>query len=440
MNEIGSFRTRTCGGLTRRAFVQTAASLPLAWGLSGNAAAGAEGLAKAKSVLVVWLWGGPSQVDTFDPKPKAPSEYRGPFAAISTRTPGVQFSEPFPRLADRSQHFSVIRSTVFSGNHGLGPLTGSGVVTAGQPNLGSVVAKHRGGDPTLPPFISIVPPKGPSHGAFLLTQPGQGGGDLGGGYNPFMASCSAEGQTALRGLKLIDGLSLDRLEDRRFLRQQLDGLKRTADTAYDQWDDQLRNAYRLLTNPESATAFDLSLEPAKVRESYGYTSFGQSLLLGRRLIEADTPYVQVNWSLGVDSVDEGTNTGWDTHYNAFGLMVDYHGPILDWALSALFDDLESRGLLAQTLVVVMGEMGRTPKINDKGGRDHWATCSTLWAGAGVKGGRIVGATDSIGGHPISKPIDAAMVGATILDRAGVDQATRARFKLLPGAETVHDLF
>ncbi|MFT7641525.1 MAG: hypothetical protein ACI9G1_003276 [Pirellulaceae bacterium] len=439
MNEIGSFRTRTCGGLNRRAFVQTAASVPLALGLSAGANGAVGGAAKAKSVIVVWLWGGPSQLDTFDPKPKAPSEYRGPFAAISTDTPGVQFAEPLPRLAQRSNQFAVVRSTVLSGNHGLGPLTGE-AIAMGQPNFGSVLARHRGNDRQLPSFISIVPPKGPGHGAFLLTQKGRGGGDWGSAYDPFMASCSAEGETALRGFKLIDGLSLDRLDDRRLLRAQLDKLKRNADGVYDQWDHQFKSAYRLLTNPESAKAFDVSLEPAKVRESYGYTSFGQSLLLGRRLVEAGTPYVQVNWSLGVDSVDEGTNTGWDTHYNAFGLMVDYHGPILDWALSALLDDLRERGLLDQTLVVAMGEMGRTPKINDNGGRDHWATCSSLWAGAGVKGGRIVGATDAIGGHPISKPIDSSMVGATILDRAGVDSATRAQLRLLPGAEVIHDLF
>ncbi len=439
MNEIGSFRTRTCGGFTRRAFLQTAASLPAAWGLSSSAAFSSVGTAKAKSVLVVWLWGGPSHLDTFDPKPRAPSEYRGPFAAIATRTPGAQLSEPFPRLADRSHLFVVMRSTVLAGNHGLGPLTGAATAT-GQPNFGSIVARHRGIDRQLPPFISIVPPKGPGHGAFLLTQPGRGGGDWGAPYDPFMASCAAAGDTELRGLKLIDGLSLNRLEDRRLLRAQLDGLKRTADSVYDDWNHQFKSAYRLLTNPESAKAFDLNLEPAKVREQYGYTSFGQSLLLGRRLVEAGTPYVQVNWSLGVDSVDEGTNTGWDTHYNAFGLMVDYHGPILDWSLSALLDDLNDRGLLSQTLVVVMGEMGRTPKINENGGRDHWATCSTLWAGGGVKGGQVIGATDGIGGQPISRPIDAAMVGATILDRAGIDQATRAQMNLLPGAEVVRELF
>ena len=439
MIEIGGFRTRTCRGFDRRAFVKMAASLPVAWGLSNAAANAVVGAAPAKSVLVVWLWGGPSHLDTFDPKPKAPSEYRGPFAAISTSVPGVRFSEPFPRLADRNQHFAVIRSTVFSGNHGLGPLTGEAVAT-GQPNFGSIVAKHRGNDRQLPSFVSIVPPKGPGHGAFLLTQNGRGGGDLGAAYDPFMASCSAEGEAALRGLKLIDGISLNRLEDRRLLRGELDKLKRKADGDYDQWNQQFDSAYRLLVSPESARAFDLSLEPAKVRERFGYTSFGQSLLLGRRLIEAGTPYVQVNWSLGVDSVDEGTNTGWDTHYNAFGLMVDYHGPILDAALSALLDDLNERGLLDQTLVVVTGEMGRTPKINNTGGRDHWATCSTLWAGAGVKGGRIIGATDNIGGQPISKPIDAAMVGATILDRVGIDSATRAQQKLLPGAEVIHELF
>lgn len=416
-----------------------AASLPAAWGLTGVGNACAANSSHAKSVMVIWLWGGPSQLDTFDPKPKAPSEFRGPFSSISTRSPGVMFSELFPRLADRSHQLAVIRSTVFSGNHGLGPLTAS-IVPMGQPNFGSIVAKQRRSERQLPAFVSIVPPKGPSHGAFLLTQTGRGGGNLGASYDPFMASCSAEGATELRGLKLIDGLSLTRLEDRRTLRGELDRLKRRADGAYEQWNDQYDSAYRLLTSPDSLKAFDLSLEPTRERERYGRSSFGQSLLLGRRLIEAGTPYIQVNWSLGVDSVDEGTNTGWDTHYNSFGLMVDYLGPILDHALSALLDDLDQRGLLSQTLVLATGEMGRTPKINATGGRDHWATCSTLWAGAGIAGGRVIGATDSIGGHPITKPIDAAMVGATILDRAGIDLATREQSKFVPGAEVIHELF
>lgn len=439
MIELGGFSTRSCRGWTRRAFIRAAASLPAAWGVTSQQARAAATNAPAKSVLVVWLWGGPSHLDTFDPKPQATSEYRGPFAAIPTRTPGVHFSEPLPRLAARSDRFAVVRSTVFSGNHGLGPLTGATVAT-GQPNFGSIIARQRGSDRHLPPFISVVPPKGPGHGAFLLTQKGKGGGDWGAAFDPFMASCSANGDTTLRGLKLLDGLPLSRVADRRRLAAELDQLKRNAEGAYQHWDHHFQNAFQLLTNPQSAKAFDLNAEPATIRERYGYTSFGQSLLLGRRLVEAGTPYVQVNWSLGVDSVDEGTNTGWDTHYNAFGLMVDYHGPILDAALSALLDDLAERGLLDQTLVVAMGEMGRTPKINATGGRDHWATCSTLWAGAGVEGSRIVGATDRIGGQPIDTPVTAARVGATILDRAGIDQASRAELRLLPGAEIVHDLF
>ncbi len=196
----------------------------------------------------------------------------------------------------------------------------------------------------------------------------------------------------------------------------------------------------MLTSADSFNAFDMSREPEKVRQSYGHTSFGQSLLLGRRLIEAGVPYIQVNWSLGVDSVDEGTNTGWDTHYNAFGLMVDYHGPIFDRAFSALLDDLTDRRLLDSTLVVAMGEMGRTPKINNRGGRDHWPTCCSLWAGGGVKGGRIIGATDRIAGRPITKPIDSQMIGTTILDTAGIDLAARIQMKVLEGGQVIHELF
>ena len=442
MLDIGSFRTRDGHAMTRRAFVRTAAGVPAALGLSALSATAAEtkpGTPRAKSVMMVWLWGGPSQLDTFDPKPDAPSIYRGPFATIATRNPGVRFSEPFPRLAARSDQFSVIRSTVFSTEHGLAPLTGEEKKATTEPNFGSIVAKHHP-DNSLPPFISLVPPKGPDHTAHLLKQKGRGGGSMGSGHDPFLVSCSAEGETRLTALKLLDGLSPQRLADRQALRTKLDRIKRQFDDRLIQWDHQSETAYRLLTAADSVRAFELSREPEKVRDAYGHTSFGQSMLLGRRLVEAGVRYVQVNWSLGVDSIDEGTNTGWDTHANNFGLLVDYLGPILDRALSALLDDLADRGLLESTLVVVMGEMGRTPKINDKGGRDHWATCSTLWSGGGVQGGRIIWATDRIGGEPVTKPIDAQMVGTTILDTAGVDQAARVEMKVLPGGQVIHELF
>jgi hypothetical protein len=164
------------------------------------------------------------------------------------------------------------------------------------------------------------------------------------------------------------------------------------------------------------------------------------MLLGRRLVEAGVPYVQVNWSLGVDGLEEGSSMGWDTHRNGFGQLMNYHCPIFDRAFSALLEDLSDRGLLDSTLVVAMGEMGRTPKINKTGGRDHWATCSTLWAGAGVQGGRIVGETDANGAEPVSRPITPLMVGTTIAEAAGLDAQARAELGVLVGGQVVHELF
>ena len=245
MLDIGSFRTRDCHGITRRAFVRAAAGVPAGLGLSSWLAGASEresgASPKARSVMMIWLWGGPSQLDTFDPKPDAPSEYRGPFSTIATQTSGVRFSEAFPRLASRSGRLAIVRSTVFSTEHGLAPLTGEEKKASTQPNFGSILARHRGGG-TLPPFISLVPPKGPGHSAYLLTQKGLGGGRLGGTHDPFLVSCSAAGQAKLPGLKRLKELSLQRLADRRTLRKDLDRIKREVDQDFEKWDHQTETA------------------------------------------------------------------------------------------------------------------------------------------------------------------------------------------------------
>jgi hypothetical protein len=271
---------------------------------------------------------------------------------------------------------------------------------------------------------------------------GYGGGPWGRGYDPFLVGCSEEGKVAIPELQLLDGLTPGRLLGRRLLNQDLDRLRRQAETSrYEDWDALHRRAYDLLTAPAARQAFDLSREPAAAREAYGQTSFGQSCLLGRRLIEAGVPYVQVNWSQFVEVFYTFSDYGWDTHADNFGLLADWHCPLLDRVLATLLDDLRGRGLLETTLLVCMGEFGRTPRINAIGSRDHWHQCYfSLWAGGGVQPGRVIGESDRRGEYPGTEPVTPAMVGTTLLELAGVHSAARAELKVLPGGRVIHELF
>ena len=439
MLELGSFRSSSCCGMTRRTFVKAAASLPLAWGLTGAASAVTTSERRARSVILVWLWGGPSHLDTFDPKPEASREIRGPFATIPTRVPGVRFTELLPRLARRNDRFVVVRSSRFSGSHDMLPLTGGRRRGARQePNYGSIIARHQE-VVGAPPFVSVLPRTTLSHGFRADTVPGSRAGWLGGAYDPFLVRCDSDGGVDIPSLRLLDGITPQRLTDRRLLQRELDHLKRTLNTpAMDALDRQSDSAYSLLTAGEATRAFDVGQESDRTRASYGHTSFGQSLLLGRRLVEAGVPYVQVNWSLGVDGLEEGPLMGWDTHRNGFGQLMSYHCPVFDRAFSALLDDLDDRGLLDSTLIVAMGEMGRTPKINRNGGRDHWATCSTVWAGAGIGGG-VIGATDRNGSEPVTDPVTPLMVGTTIAEAMGLDSQARAELRVLVGGSVIDGL-
>jgi uncharacterized protein (DUF1501 family) len=451
MLDIGSFRSKTCAGITRRAFVRAAASAPLALGLPTLQArtAAPEMARKAKSILIVWLSGGPSHIDTFDPKPSAPDQYAGPFAPIATRTPGVHFSEILPRLAARSDKFAVIRSSQVNGGHDLTGLTAGGAAFSNDrrgipPNFGSIVAKHHGMG-RLPPFMSIWPP-GNTSPVQAFNSSGQGAGVLGPMYDPFSLFCSADGRTSLAaGIKLLPDLSPERLTDRNLLRKKLDSAARAVDSVpATAWDRHFESAHQLLMGLDTQKAFELSREKETCRDAYGHTSFGQSLLLGRRLVEAGVPYVQVNWSTGVDAAEEGAGFGWDTHCHNFERLFDFLGPVFDRAFAALLDDLAQRGLLESTLVVALGEFGRSPLINKQGdldGRDHWGQAGfTLWAGAGVQGGRIIGATDRLGGTPVTEPITRLMIGTTIVELAGVDLQARAELRVLGGGRVIHELF
>ncbi|MBP90860.1 MAG: hypothetical protein CMJ64_29810 [Planctomycetaceae bacterium] len=444
MLEVGRLNARNCNGIDRRAFLQASFALPLSLGL--DRVGRASDVARAKSVILLWLWGGPSHIDTFDPKPEAPTEVRGPFAPIATRIPGVQFSELFPRLAMRSHLFSVLRTNVNLNNaHDIAgsiALTG-GVGRSGNadygPNLGSIVQRVRAQSSDLPMFTSIAPGKPTTAAGDLKAF---GGGRWGTAYDPFYIRCDDRGKIDLPALKLLDGLTIDRLADRRRLQNEIDKVARSGGhAAQESWNENCVRAYRLLTSTDGRRTFDLSLEPQRMRGQYGRTMFGQSCLLARRLVEAGVPYIQVNWSKWVENIYDGrTDFGWDTHWLNFEHLTDRHGPILDRALSALLDDLHDRGLLDSTLVVAMGEFGRTPKISANGGRDHWPNCySSLWAGGGIQPRRVVGESDRGGYEPATDPITPAATAATILELAGVRSAQLAALRVLPGGSLIERL-
>jgi hypothetical protein len=444
MFDIGSFRARTCGTTGRRSFLRLAGSVPLALGLSPLAAMSVEPRRpRAKSVIFVFLWGAPSHLDTCDPKPDAPSEYRGPFSSIATRTPGLFFTELLPRIAQRSDRFSIIRShaTTEPGHPdaGTAALTGFKELPGPvQPNFGSIVAKHRSQHGGLPAFISLARGVVMDSGRRIE---GYGGGTLSQAYDPLLAGCSAEGGVDIPALRLMDGLNPLRVRDRAKLVEQLDDVPRALDRlGFDSWNRNFQSAYDLLLNPVARQAFDLTRESEATRARYGYTVFGQSSLLARRLVEAGVPYVQLNYSRHPEAINPGFEFGWDTHLYNFELLQDQHCPILDRAFSALLDDLHDHGLTDQTLVVMMGEFGRTPRISANSSRDHWPPCYfSIWSGGGVQPGRVIGASDKLGEYPTSAPIPPLMVGTTIAELAGLDTQTRVEMNVLNGGHVIDGL-
>jgi hypothetical protein len=441
---VGSFPTATCGGLGRRQFLKLSASVPLGLGLAATPTAQGASRVRAKSVLFVFLWGAPSHLDTCDPKPDAPAEYRGPFGVIPTRTPGVHFTELLPRIAERSNRFSLVRShvTIAPGHPDAGTvaLTGFAETPAPpQPNFGSIVAKHRGGKGTLPPFFSIA------NGVVMdgaRRIEGYGGGTLSAAYDPFLIGCSEEGKSNVPALQLLDGLNPARVQDRKRLVDLLDRTQSRIETAtrHHAHSRTAQSAYDLLLDPAARRAFDLTQESDQTRERYGYTTFGQSSLLARRLVEAGVPYVQLNYSRHVEALNPGYEFGWDTHIYNFELLQDQHCPILDRAFSALLDDLYDRGLIRDTLVVMMGEFGRTPKINARAARDHWPQCYfSIWAGGGVEPGRVIGGSDNRGEHPVGESYSPLAVGTTIAQLVGMDTQARAEMNVLANGHAIEGL-
>lgn len=444
MLNVGGFRAATCHGMGRRHFLQLGTSAAMGLGVSGlSNARDAIAPIRAKSVIFVFLWGAPSHLDTCDPKPDAPLEYRGPFGVIPTRTPGVHFTELIPGIASRSDRFSLVRThtTTAPGHPDAGTVALTGFAetpSPPQPNFGSIIAKHRGHRDALPPFFSIA------NGVVMdgaRRIEGYGGGSLSQAYDPFMIGCSEEGQVNFPALQLLDKLNPLRIQDRRRLLNLLDRAAADAEHAAEKsWSRTMQSGYDLLLDPAARKAFDLTRESEETRARYGYTMFGQSSLLARRLVEAGVPYIQLNYSRHVEAVNPGFEFGWDTHIYNFELLQDHHCPILDRAFSALLDDLYDHGLIRDTLVVMMGEFGRTPKISARAARDHWPPCYfSIWAGGGVEPGRVIGSSDKRGEYPLDASYSPLDVGTTIAHLAGMDTQARAEMNVLGNGHLIGGL-
>lgn len=461
MLHVGREATRTCSSWDRRAFLQVGASSVLGLSLSDFLRAKESGgltPGSAKAVILLWLWGGPSQLDTFDPKPNAPIEYRGPFSTIPTRIPGVRFCELFPKLAGVSDKLAVVRTLVSKSNdHGIAGtigLTGSAAGGTGldgkplpgsaRPATGSVVAKalmsgagRRATD--LPPFLVIGGKLHQGKKAII----GEGGGPLGATVDPFRLEYDPIHGTKVPALELPINLTPERLTDRHSLMSALTATEKKLEYAQraNAIDDYRSRAFAMLTSPSAREMFDLSQEPVKVAAEYGHTRFGQSCLLARRLVESGVPFVQVNWSDHVEAEEDSGDGGWDHHYRNFQIMQDRHAVWLDQAMSTLVRDLDQRGLLKTTLVLAVGEFGREPKINNKAGRDHWPGCySAVLAGGGVKGGRVLGTSDARAFAPADTPLSPGDLCATVQHAVGLTSEQTASMGLATTGRVIEELF
>jgi hypothetical protein len=453
---LGRGRQRTCQGTTRREFLQIGASSLLGLTMADLLRLRGDNsyqVGSARSVIFLWLWGGPAQLDTWDPKPNAPSEFRGPFTPIPTRVVGTRICELFPQIADRADRFTIIRSLhTASNDHGVAGtagLTGStqgsvnlgGGMAAGavRPATGAIIARARGFRGGLPPFMVVG---GKLHqGKKAIT--GEGGGTLGALYDPFRLEYDPAVGTRIPALQLPANLTPERLTHRQTLLASLENARRQVDRLHGPRgiDEYRSQALSLLTSPDALRIFDLSQERPQLADRYGRTRFGQSCMLARRLVEHGVPFVQVNWSDHVEAEEDSGDGGWDHHYRNFPIMQDRHAPWLDQAYTALLDDLKQRGLLDSTLVVAIGEFGRTPRINDKAGRDHWEHCySALVAGGGVRGGRVIGASDTRAERPHDRPVTPADLAASIFHAAGITTEQAATLGINISGRVIGELF
>jgi hypothetical protein len=452
---LGSPRL-SCDGVTRRETLKVGAlsllggffNLPSLLALEQTAPRARR--PKARNVLLLYLQGGPATQDMFDLKPDAPDGIRGEFRPIATSAPGIHVCEHLPRMAKWMHRAVVVRSVHHNGgcHNNLPMYTGYDVPPPDDsprdtdpPSMGSVLLYNEqevlGRKPgELPDYVYLPCPLGWGE---ARRKPGPGGGFLGQRYDPLCTECTAytdrpmtksddmqvvRGEPVFKDIDLPAALTLDRLSGRRTLLQQFDDQVRRADGQRKGYAGKQELAFNLLTSARVREAFDLGREPDRLRARYGRSLFGSSTLLARRLLERGVRFVNVSW----DNFRERfqfppSNQVWDTHERNFPILKDNHLPQLDQTYAALMEDLEDRGLLDETLVVMMGEMGRTPAINANGGRDHWTFCySIMLAGAGVRGGSVYGASDAQAAYVKDKPAHIRDVCATIYSCLGIDPA------------------
>ncbi|MBI1918858.1 MAG: DUF1501 domain-containing protein [Planctomycetes bacterium] len=472
MLRILSRPQRACGGPTRRELLQAGGAgllgvtLADVWAAEAAAAVGRQ---RAKSVIFLYLFGGPSQLDTFDMKPEAPTGIRGPFRPIASRTPGLRICEHLPRLAQLSDRFCVVRTMTHRHNdHNACHYIQTGhpwprVAANGQdvgatdkdwPAMGSVIEylDRRSGPPRDFPSYTYLPNRlGHIQG---YDRTGQYGGWLGRAYNalatdirkrrpgdnPYFRDCTDD-ELDFRIKGLDAAITLDRLDGRRGLLEQFETGRRQLDRgkATDAYDAMRRRALALVTSEKVRTALDIRRESGRLRDRYGRHLFGQSVLMGRRLIEAGARFVTVLW-------DAPDGYSWDSHVHSRDLEKHLL-PGLDQALSALLEDLQARGLLDETLVVCLGEIGRTPQGTAQWGRGHWSFCfPAVLAGAGIRGGIAYGRSDKDAGYPVDRPVSPEDLAATVFTALGIDPHSTMSDRqgrpvpLVDGGRPLHELF
>jgi Protein of unknown function (DUF1501) len=439
MLHVGNERVPLCSGMTRRGFLQVGAATLGALTLPNlmrlKAAGYNESKAKIKNCITLFLVGSPGHLDTWDMKPDAPEDIRGKFRPIKTNVTGVQICEHFPLMSRMMDRVALVRSL----HHKTGASHENGqrwMMTGHdfnennpQPHTGSVISRLFGQKGNLPASI-VLPVKIGNTGT--STPHGQAAAYLGSAHEPFfLGSDPARSDFKVANLTPPAGQSEMRISARRNLLVQLDELQRRTEskTTHDH-DTAYQRAFNLLTSPETKKAFDLSREPGKLRDRYGRNTLGQSCLMARRLIEHGSRYITVNHFDTVFNI-----SCWDMHADGGGLnntYLDYERllcPQLDQAFTALVEDLEQRGLLKETVVAVLSEFGRTPKVNKRGGRDHYPSAWTnFFCGGNIKGGQVIGSTDKIGAAPHDRPVLPPEIIASIYQGMGIDLDTT----MMPG--------
>jgi hypothetical protein len=442
MLAIGEYDARVCEGWTRRQWLRVgalgSAGLLLS-DLLGSRAAGRDKQAghsgsfgRARSCIVCFLFGAPAHQDIWDLKPDAPADVRGEFRPIASSVPGVWLGEHVPQIARQAHRFALVRSVqhpdnthtvamhyALTGRRHAQPATNPRNQPSDFPCFGAVVQYLRSGRGGLPSGISLNAPAN-QVSANNHIFPGFFAGLLGRRYDPLFIAQDPSAAN-FDPLPNSPGADTSRLGARRALLETVDRRRRELDAVarVREFNAYHQQALSLITSPAARRAFDLTREPPALRDRYGRSAFGQGCLLARRLVEAGVGLVTVNWARD--------DAFWDTHANNFKLLKDSLLPPFDRGFSALLEDLDQRGLLDETLVVCLGEFGRTPKINGNAGRDHWAACnSVVLAGGGVRGGQVIGASDRTAAYPATPPISPGELAATIYHALGIDPHTELR--------------